>query len=59
VNQIKCNKTRTKYLILTIFLGITIWWLSLMPSNNRDWQTDVAILSYAKIDGDKITIYNI
>jgi len=35
------------------------WWLTLQPSNDRDWQPDVEVLSYADIDGSKITIHNV
>jgi hypothetical protein len=35
------------------------WWLTLQPSNDRDWQPDVAVLSYAEIDGNKVTVRNI
>ena len=29
------------------------------PSNNRDWQPDLATLAWAEIVGDKVTIHNI
>jgi len=29
------------------------------PSNDRDWQTDVAVLPYATFDGDLVTVHNI
>ena len=41
------------------FLLVLAWWLYLQPSNNRDWQPDVAVLAYADIDGPKVTIHNI
>lgn len=44
---------------LLFFFGIWAWWLSIAPSNDRDWQTDVARLAYATIDGDKVTLHNI
>src|SRR5215831_1168507 len=34
---------------LTGFLLVLGWWLSLTPSNDRDWQPDVAVLPYAEI----------
>jgi len=34
-------------------------WLSLAPSNERDWQPDGAVLAYASIAGDRITLHNI
>ena len=35
------------------------WFFSLVPSNNRDWQPDIAILPWAEIAGEKITVHNI
>jgi hypothetical protein len=35
------------------------WWLSLKPSNDRDWQPDVALLPYADIATNQVTIHNI
>lgn len=29
------------------------------PSNDRDWQADVAVLPYAAIAGDTVTVHNI
>ena len=39
-----------------LFALLTGWWLSLPPSNARDWQRDVAQLPTAEIRGDKITL---
>lgn len=41
------------------FALVLAWWLTLQPSNDRDWQPDVAVLSYAEIDGNKVTVRNI
>jgi Domain of unknown function (DUF4105) len=41
------------------FLLVLGWWLSLKPSNDRDWQPDVAVLPYADINGSRVTIHNI
>jgi hypothetical protein len=41
------------------FLFVILWFLSIPPSNNRDWQPDVDRLSWAEIDGDRITVHNI
>jgi hypothetical protein len=38
-----------------LFLG---WWLRQMPSNNRDWETSVALLPRAVREGDAVTIEN-
>ena len=34
-------------------------YLAMKPSNERDWQADVALLPYAHIDGNRVTVYNI
>jgi Domain of unknown function (DUF4105) len=41
------------------FALVLVWWLNLKPSNDRNWQRDVAVLPYADIEGNKITLHNI
>jgi hypothetical protein len=41
------------------FIAVLVWWFSLQPSNNRDWQPDVAVLPYADITGNQVVIHNI
>jgi hypothetical protein len=41
------------------FVMILTWWFSLQPSNNRDWQPDVAVLPFADITGSQISLHNI
>ncbi len=38
---------------------VMIWFLEIPPSNDRDWQPDVAVLPFAEVDGDNVTIHNI
>lgn len=44
---------------LVLFAVLLGWWLSIEPSNDRDWQPEVARLAYADIDGDHVTVHNI
>lgn len=44
---------------LVLFAAVLAWWLGIEPSNDRDWQPDVAKLAYATIDGDKVTVHNV
>lgn len=44
---------------LIVFCLIVAWWLNIKPSNERDWQKDVAVLPYAVIQDNQITIRNI
>lgn len=41
------------------FLLVLGWWWQLKPSNSRDWQPDVAVLPFAEVAGQRITIHNI
>ena len=51
-----CSRALAAYLAL--FALLRGWWCS-KPSNERDWQVDVAMLSYAEIEGDVVTVHNI
>lgn len=44
---------------LLMFVVLLAWWSGLEPSNERDWQTDVAVLPKATIEGDLVTVHNI
>jgi hypothetical protein len=46
-------------LFAALFLAVLFWWLSIEPSNEREWLPDVARLPEAEIDGDRITIRNV
>ena len=50
---------RTLAAYLVLFASLVIWWRGIEPSNERDWQSDVAVLPYATIDGDLVTVRNI
>lgn len=41
------------------FAALLVWWSGIEPSNDRDWQTDVAVLPRATIDGNMVTVHNI
>ena len=41
------------------FAALVAWWLTIPPSNNRDWQPDVVLLPYAEIQGDRVTFRNV
>jgi hypothetical protein len=41
------------------FVMVLLWWFSLQPSNNRNWLPDVAVLPYADINGNRVTVHDI
>ena len=46
--------------IWTACLALVIgWWLTLAPSNNANWQPDVARLPWSELNGDHVTIHNV
>jgi hypothetical protein len=44
---------------VVLFAVVVTWWRAIEPSNDRDWLPDVAVLPYATIDGDLVTVHNI
>ncbi len=45
-------------LMLVIGL-VAAWWLGLQPSNERNWQPDVAQQPWAEVNGDVVVLHNI
>jgi hypothetical protein len=51
---------RKKFAVVVVgFLAVLTWWLSLKPSNNRNWQPDVANTPWSETSGDQVIIHNI
>jgi len=52
-----------KLLKLAICLGgfalVTGWWLTLSPTNDSDWQPDMAQKAWADVQGDEVTLHNV
>lgn len=46
------------YSILFVLI-VTGWLFTVQPSNTRQWQADLAILPYATVEGDLVTVHNI
>jgi hypothetical protein len=46
-------------IFLTAFAGVVVWFLLIPPSNDRDWDPDLAVLPYADINGNLIAVHNI
>ena len=45
--------------IALLFSGVLAWWLTLSPTNDSDWQPDVAKEAWADIQGDEVTFHNV
>jgi hypothetical protein len=41
------------------FVALLVWWVTIPPSNDRDWQPDVVRLPSVDVQGDRLTFHNI
>jgi hypothetical protein len=46
-------------LVAVLFGAVLLWWFTLKPSNDGDWQPDVAQTAWAEINGDEFTFHNV
>lgn len=46
------------FLVLFVMV-IAAWWLLILPSNSRNWQPDVAILPWAEVKDNLVTVHNV
>jgi len=51
--------TRSAMLYAVPFAVVLGWWLSIAPSNERNWLPEVARLPLARVEGDIVTIHNV
>ncbi len=45
---------RVLLLFAGLFLGVLVWWISIRPSQDREWRPDVKVVPRAIIDGDRV-----
>jgi hypothetical protein len=50
---------RSLALLAVLWFVVLIWWLSVAPSNRRDWEPDVARPATVTREGDLVTIHNV
>jgi len=41
---------------LVLFFAVVVWWISIAPSQDRNWRPEVAVMPRAIIDGDRVRI---
>jgi hypothetical protein len=51
-------RVRAVGLCFGLFGVVVAWWLTLAPSNDGNWQGDVAQTPWAQVEGDKVTLHN-
>jgi len=42
-----------------LFAVVLSWWLTLSPTNESNWQADVANVAWADMQGDDVTLHNV
>ncbi len=52
-------RSRSLLAFAVIFTVVVSWWRNIEPSNDRQWQPEVAVLPSAAEDGDLVMVHNI
>ena len=47
------RKTRA---FIVLFLGVVVWWITIMPSHDRKWRQEVAVMPRAFVQGDHVRL---
>jgi Domain of unknown function (DUF4105) len=47
---------RARAVFTVLFVAVVAWWISIVPSHNRPWRPEVAVMPRATIDGDHVRI---
>jgi hypothetical protein len=53
------NRWRTIQWFFVASAGVFVWWLTIKPSQLRDWAPEVSLLPKATFEGDNVTIQNV
>lgn len=53
------NRRRTLLGFFCVFAALVVWFFCIPASNNRNWQTEVAVLPTATVDGHLVSMHNI
>jgi hypothetical protein len=48
------RQRRMSVVLMVLFLGVVVWWISIAPSHDREWRPEVAVMPRAVIDGDRV-----
>ena len=48
------RQRRMRIGVFALFLAVVAWWISIPPSQDRNWRPEVAVMPRAVIDGDRI-----
>ena len=50
-------QSRRAFVIFAALVVVVLsWWVTIRPSQSRDWKPDVRVVPRAHVDGDKVTL---
>lgn len=50
------RQRRMRWVFAALYLGLLVWWNCILPSHDRPWRPEVAVMPRAEIDGDRVRI---
>ena len=53
------GRGRAMGIMVAGFAVVLAWWFTIKPSNDGNWQPDVAQLAWAEVNGDEVTLHNV
>ncbi len=53
------SRRAARLCVIGLSVLVALWWWTLQPSNDRNWEPDVARQPWAEINGDLVTLHNV
>jgi hypothetical protein len=53
------RQRRMSVVAIVLFLGVAVWWITILPSHDRRWRPEVAVMPRAFIDGDRVRLTDV
>jgi Domain of unknown function (DUF4105) len=50
------RRRRMPAVVFAVVLGVIAWWLTIAPSQDRNWRPEVAVMPRAFVDGDRVRL---
>jgi hypothetical protein len=52
-------RPRMPWVFAGLFLAVCGWWATILPSHDRPWRPEVAVMPHAVVDGDRVRIMDV
>ena len=53
------RRPRMRLAFAGLVLLVSVWWATILPSHDREWRKDVAVMPHAIIDGDRVRLVDV